>query len=67
MTKGDGEMDGEVLAGLTAQEMLSIEGGVERYTCAMLGGLTAAAFLAGQWWAVAGGMIAAYNVGCFQP
>jgi len=51
---------------MTAQEMLSTEGGLERYTCAMLGGLTAAAFLAGQWWAVAGGLIAAYNGGCFE-
>ncbi len=59
-------MEGEVLAGLTPQEMLVIEGGMQRYTCAMLGGLTAAAFIAGQWWAVAGGLIAAYNGGCFE-
>ena len=60
-------MEGEVLTNLTAQEMLRIEGGMARYTCAMLGGLTAAAFLAGQWWAVTGGLIAAYNGGCFEP
>ncbi len=59
-------MEGEVRAGLTPQEMIVIEGGMQRYTCAMLGGLTAAAFIAGQWWAVAGGLIAAYNGGCFE-
>jgi hypothetical protein len=60
-------MDGRVLANLTAEEMLGIDGGMTRYTCAMLGGLTAAAFLAGQWWAFTGGLIAAYNGGCFEP
>ncbi len=59
-------MEEEVIVCLTPQEMLSIEGGMARYTCAMLGGLTAAAFLAGQWWAFAGGMIATYNGGCFN-
>ncbi len=54
------------LVDLTKDEMLLIEGGTERYTCAMVGGFTAVAFLAGQWWAVAGGLITAYNAGCFQ-
>jgi hypothetical protein len=64
--EGGTEMEGVVLEHLTEQEMQGIEGGLERYTCAMLGGLTAAAFIAGQWWAVTGGLIAAYNGGCFQ-
>ena len=55
------------LVDLTRDEMLQIEGGTERYTCAMVGGFTAVALLAGQWWAVAGGLITAYNAGCFQP
>lgn len=59
-------MEGEAITGLTAQEMVCIEGGMATYTCAMLGGLTAAAFLAGQWWAFTGGLIAAYNGGCFE-
>ena len=59
-------MERENLTSLTTQEMVSIEGGTAMYTCAMLGGLTAAAFLAGQWWAVAGGVIGAYNAGCFR-
>jgi hypothetical protein len=50
---------------LTAGEMLSIQGGA-RYTCALLGGFTAAALLGGQWYAVAGGLIAAYSAGCFD-
>lgn len=60
-------MEKEVLASLTTQEMQSIEGGVSRYTCALLGGFTAVAFVSGQWWAVGGGLIAAYNSGCFEP
>jgi hypothetical protein len=59
-------MEGKTLTSLTTQEMVSIEGGAALYTCALLGGLTAAAFLAGQWWAVAGGVIGAYNAGCFR-
>jgi hypothetical protein len=59
-------MERETLTSLTTQEMASIEGGAALYTCALLGGLTAAAFLAGQWWAVAGSVIGAYNVGCFR-
>ncbi|HYK87201.1 MAG TPA: hypothetical protein VE398_00410 [Acidobacteriota bacterium] len=54
------------LVDLTRNEMLLIDGGTERYTCALVGGFTAVAFLAGQWWAVAGGLITAYNAGCFQ-
>ncbi len=59
-------MERNTLINLTVQEMAGIDGGIAPYTCAMLGGLTAAAFLAGQWWAVAGGLIAAYNGGCFR-
>jgi hypothetical protein len=55
------------LVELTEDEMLAVEGGMERYSCALVGGFTAVAFLAGQWWAVAGGVITAYNAGCFQP
>ncbi len=51
---------------MTEPEMLAVSGGAA-YTCALLGGFTTVAFLAGQWWAVAGGLIAAYNSGCFIP
>ncbi len=51
---------------LAYDEMLGICGGAMPYSCALLGGFTAVAFLAGQWWAVAGGLLAAYNTGCFS-
>jgi len=54
------------LTELSNDEMLHIDGGIARYGCALIGGLTAAAFLAGQWWAVAGGLVAAYNSNCFE-
>jgi hypothetical protein len=59
-------MEREILTNLTTQDMRNIEGGMQRYTCALLGGFTAAAFLTGNWWAVGGGLIAAYNGGCFE-
>jgi len=51
---------------LTSEEMLGTSGGAEMYGCAMLGAFTAAAFLFGQWWAVGGSLLAAYNTGCFN-
>jgi hypothetical protein len=51
---------------MTTDEMRATSGGAT-YTCALLGGFTTVAFLSGQWWAVAGGLIAAYNSGCFVP
>ncbi len=51
---------------LTDDEVLGLYGGAMPYSCALMGGFTAVAFLAGQWWAVAGGLVAAYNSGCFS-
>ncbi len=58
-------MKNMTISELTADEMRATSGGMQ-YTCALLGGFTAAAFLGGQYWAVAGGLIAAYNAGCFS-
>ena len=59
-------MQNTSISEMTTDEMLTTCGGAT-YTCALLGGFTTVAFLSGQWWAVAGGLIAAYNSGCFIP
>ncbi len=50
---------------LTANEML-VADGAGAYSCALLGGFTAAAIIFEQWWAVASSLISAYNSGCFS-
>jgi hypothetical protein len=50
---------------LTDDEMLAIEGGAA-YTCALLGGLSLVAFASGNWWALAGALIASYSNDCFS-
>ncbi len=47
---------------LTGEETLALNGG----GCAALGALVVAAFLTENWVALAGGLVASYNYGCFS-
>jgi hypothetical protein len=59
-------MDSVLFRDLTDDEIQTVSGGMTAFGCALVGGFTMAAFVAGQWWAVAGGLLAAYNGGCFD-
>lgn len=54
------------LVELTMDELLNVRGGAAQYTCALLGGLTAAGYLAANPWVFVGGLIAAYANDCFS-
>jgi hypothetical protein len=58
--------DRKKLTPLASDELMAISGGAERYTCALLGGLTVAAAIGQQWWAVGGALVASYANGCFR-
>ncbi len=50
---------------MTMEELISIQGGTD-YDCAILGSITALAFMGAQWLAVTALLIAAYKAGCFN-
>ena len=57
----------KTLDDLTMAELMAADGGsVGAFGCFLLGGFAAAAFFSGNLWAMAGGLIAAYNGGCFD-
>lgn len=54
------------LVDLPLEEMVTVEGGAPRTTCAIIGVVTVAAAVSQQWWAVAGMGVAGYANGCFS-